>query len=48
MFKGQAIDRPIASAIVWVAFIIFVALPFINDFCISKIRKTNNSRLIWQ
>jgi hypothetical protein len=48
MFKGQQIARPIASAIVWAAFIIFMALPFINDFCISKIRHNSSQRLIWQ
>jgi hypothetical protein len=48
MFKGQSIDRSIASIIVWAAFIIFMSLPFINDLCIAKIRHQHSQRLIWQ
>jgi hypothetical protein len=48
MFKGQSIDRSIAAIIVWIAFIIFMALPFINDLCIAKIRRQHSQKLIWQ
>jgi hypothetical protein len=48
MFKGQSIDRPVASAIVWTLFLVFMGLPFINDFCISKLRHKHSQRLIWQ
>jgi hypothetical protein len=48
MFKGQSIERPIASIIVWAAFLSFMALPFINDLCIAKFRRNYSQRLIWQ
>jgi hypothetical protein len=48
MFKGSSISRPIAAAIVWALFLVFMGLPFINDFCISKLRHKHSQRLIWQ
>jgi hypothetical protein len=48
MFKGQSISRITASVVVWIAFLVFIALPFINDLCIGKIRRSSSQRLIWQ